>query len=80
MPPPVAAKPPAAPIPQPARVPTLVPPPTAQIKPQTYSVVVHEVPVKELLLALARDTKQNIDIHPGLSGLVGLTGFLCQVH
>ncbi len=70
--PPVAAKPPAAPIPQPARVPTLVPPPTAQIKPQTYSVVVHEVPVKELLLALARDTKQNIDIHPGLSGLVSL--------
>lgn len=70
--PPVAAKPPAAPIPQAARVPTLVPPPTAQIKPQTYSVVVHEVPVKELLLALARDTKQNIDIHPGLTGLVSL--------
>ena len=70
--PPVAAKPPAAPIPQPARVPTLVPPPTAQVKPQTYSVVVHEVPVKELLLALARDTKQNIDIHPGLTGLVSL--------
>jgi general secretion pathway protein D len=49
-----------------------VPPPTAQAKPQTYSVVVHEVPVKELLLALARDTKQNIDIHPGLTGLVSL--------
>lgn len=59
-------------IPQPARVPTLVPPPTAQVKPQTYSVVVHEVPVKELLLALARDTKQNIDIHAGLNGLVSL--------
>ena len=49
-----------------------MPPPTAQVKPQTYSVVVHEVPVKELLLALARDTKQNIDIHPGLTGLVSL--------
>lgn len=59
-------------IPQPARAATLVPPPVAQIKPQTYSVVVHEVPVKELLLALARDTKQNIDIHPSLSGLVSL--------
>jgi general secretion pathway protein D len=70
--PPVPAQKAAAPIPQPARVPTLVPPPTAQIKPQTYSVVVHEVPVKELLLALARDTKQNIDIHPGLTGLVSL--------
>lgn len=59
-------------IPAPARATTLVPPPTAQVKPQTYSVVVHEVPVKELLLALARDTKQNIDIHPSLSGLVSL--------
>ena len=68
-----AVKPEVAPfIPPPARVSTLVPPPVAQIKPQTYSVVVHEVPVKELLLALARDTKQNIDIHPGLGGLVSL--------
>ena len=62
----------AAAIPPPARVTPLVPPPTAQIKPQTYSVVVNEVPVKELLLALARDTRQNIDIHPGLTGLVSL--------
>ncbi len=68
---PAAAKP-ATPIPEPSRAATLVPPPTAQVKPQTYSVVVHEVPVKELLLALARDTKQNIDIHPGLTGLVSL--------
>ncbi len=59
-------------IPPPARISTLVPPPVAQVKPQTYSVVVHEVPVKELLLALARDTKRNIDIHPGISGLVSL--------
>ncbi|MGV3626053.1 MAG: secretin N-terminal domain-containing protein [Betaproteobacteria bacterium] len=28
--------------------------------------------MKELLLALARDTKRNIDIHPGISGLVSL--------
>ncbi len=59
-------------IPPPARVSTLVPPPVPQVKPQTYSVVVHEVPVKELLVALARDTKQNIDIHPLLSGVVSL--------
>src|SRR5690606_70599 len=38
----------------------------------TYSVVVNDVPVKELLVALARDTRQNIDIHPGLTGLVSL--------
>jgi general secretion pathway protein D len=51
---------------------TYVPPPTPRAKTPTYSVVVHEVPVKELLLALARDTKENIDIHPGLQGLVSL--------
>jgi len=51
---------------------TFVPPPKPRATPTTYSVVVNEVPVKELLLALARDTKENIDIHPGLSGLVSL--------
>jgi MSHA type pilus biogenesis protein MshL len=59
-------------IPPPARVSEFLPPPKPTIKPQTYSVVVNEVPVKDLLLALARDTKQNIDIYPGLSGLVSL--------
>ena len=59
-------------IPPPARLSTFVPPPKPAVKPQTYSVVVNEVPVKELLLALSRDTKQNIDIHPGIGGLVSL--------
>ncbi len=59
-------------IPPPARVSTFVPPPRPAVKPQTYSVVVNEVPVKELLLALSRDTKQNIDVHPGITGLVSL--------
>jgi general secretion pathway protein D len=59
-------------IPPPARVSTFVPAPKPAVKPQTYSVVVNEVPVKDLLLALARDTKQNIDVHPGLAGLVSL--------
>ncbi len=63
---------PEKPIPPPARISSFVPPPKPAIKPQTYSVVVNEVPVKELLLALARDTKQNIDIHAGLTGLVSL--------
>ncbi|MCC6534027.1 MAG: pilus (MSHA type) biogenesis protein MshL [Burkholderiales bacterium] len=49
-----------------------VPAPKPAVKPQTYSVVVNDVPVRELLLALARDTRQNIDIHPGLSGLVSI--------
>ena len=67
-----AAKPALADVPPPARVSDFVPPPRPAIKPPTYSVVVNEVPVKELLFALSRDTKQNIDIHPGLQGLVSL--------
>lgn len=59
-------------IPPPARASAFVPPPKPVVKPQTYTVVVNEVPVKELLLALARDTKQNIDIHSGLTGRVSL--------
>ena len=59
-------------IPPPARVSDLVPPPKPVAKPQTYSVVVSEVPIKDLLVALARDTRQNIDVHPGISGLVSL--------
>ena len=59
-------------IPAPVRVTPFVPAPKPAAAPQTYSVVVNEVPVKELLLALARDTKQNIDIHPTLSGVVSL--------
>ncbi|MBC7946130.1 MAG: secretin N-terminal domain-containing protein, partial [Burkholderiales bacterium] len=49
-----------------------VPPPKPAVKQPTYSVVVNDVPVKELLFALARDSKQNIDIHPGIEGKVTL--------
>ncbi|MGI9046252.1 MAG: secretin N-terminal domain-containing protein [Burkholderiales bacterium] len=49
-----------------------VPPPKPAVKQPTYSVVVNDVPVKELLFALARDSKQNIDIHPGITGKVTL--------
>lgn len=57
-------------IPEPVRAGVFVPPPKASVKPQTYSVVVNEVPVKELLFALARDSKLNVDIHPAIQGLV----------
>ena len=67
-----ATAPQLADVPQPARTSDFVPPPKPTVKAPTYSVVVNEVPVKELLFALARDTKQNIDIHPGLTGLVTL--------
>lgn len=57
-----------APIPKPVRAQTQLPPPKAIPKSQTYSVVVNEVPVKEILFALARESKLNIDIHPAIQG------------
>jgi MSHA type pilus biogenesis protein MshL len=56
----------------PVTVSGFVPRPKPQAKLPTYSVVVNEVPVKELLFALARDTKQNIDVHPAIQGVVSL--------
>jgi general secretion pathway protein D len=46
------------------------PKPTAKV--ETYSVVVNNVNVRELLFALARDAKLNVDIHPGIAGVVTL--------
>lgn len=57
-----------APIPKPVKAQTQLPPPKAIPKSQTYSVVVNEVPVKEILFALARESKLNIDIHPAIQG------------
>ena len=58
----------AAPIPKLVRSAPQLPPPKATTKAQTYSVVVNEVPVKEILFALARESKLNIDIHPSIQG------------
>lgn len=38
----------------------------------TYTVVVNDVPVKDLLFSIARDTQYNIDLYPGISGNVSL--------
>lgn len=57
-----------APIPKPVKAQMQLPPPKAIPKSQTYSVVVNEVPVKEILFALARESKLNIDIHPSIQG------------
>ena len=46
--------------------------PKPKIKEQTYSVVVNDVPVREILFALARESKLNVDIHPGIMGNVTL--------
>jgi len=56
----------------PVTVSDFVPPPKPQVKLPTYSVVVTQVPVQELLFALARDTRQNIDVHPDVQGVVSI--------
>ncbi|MES2499669.1 MAG: secretin N-terminal domain-containing protein [Pseudomonadota bacterium] len=61
-----------APIPKTVRVNPQLPVPKQTTKSQTYSVVVNEVPVKEILFALARESKLNIDIHPSIQGRVTL--------
>jgi MSHA biogenesis protein MshL len=50
----------------------VLPPPSASVRPETYSVVVNNVRVQDLLFALARDAKLNVDIHPGIAGTVTL--------
>jgi MSHA biogenesis protein MshL len=57
-------------IPAPVAVTPAIPKPMPVVKPETYSVVVNQVPVQQLLFALARDAKLNIDIYPGLQGNV----------
>lgn len=49
-----------------------LPKPKPAPKTETYSVVVKDVRVQELLFALARDAKLNVDIHPGITGTVTL--------
>ncbi len=52
-------------------VPALSPPKPGAPVP-TYTVVVNDVPVKDLLFSIARDTQYNIDLYPGISGNVSL--------
>ena len=59
-------------IPPPVQVTPLLPKPKATARPETYSVVVNGVRVQELLFALARDARLQIDIDPNLTGSVTL--------
>jgi general secretion pathway protein D len=65
--PPVAAS-----LPQPVTQTLEAPKPRAQPKTETYSVVVNNVKVQDLLFALARDARINVDIYPGITGYVTL--------
>ena len=49
-----------------------VPLPKPYKKPETYTVVVNEVPVKELLFAISRDANIDVDIVGNISGTVTL--------
>ncbi|MFH1604116.1 MAG: secretin N-terminal domain-containing protein [Pseudomonadota bacterium] len=66
------APPPAGDIPEPVRVAPILSKPKPTTRPETYSVVVNSVKAQELLFALARDAKLNIDIHSGIVGSVTL--------
>ena len=59
-------------IPAPVQVSPVLPKPRASVRPETYSVVVNNVRVQELLFALARDARLQIDIDPNLGGTVTL--------
>ena len=69
----ISEPPPAAgAIPEPVQQSVALPPPKPAAKVATYSVTVHKVPVQSLLFALARDAGLNVDIHPGIDGVVTL--------
>jgi len=59
-------------IPKPVSSSTYLPPPKPKAKEPIYSIVVYDTPVKEVLFAIARDSKLNVDIHPSIQGRVTL--------
>jgi MSHA biogenesis protein MshL len=65
-------KPAAGAIPPPVQITPLLPQPKPVARPETYSVVVSNVRAQELLFALARDARLNIDIHSDITGTVTL--------
>ena len=70
-------------IPPPVQVTPVLPKPKPAARPETYSVVVNNVRVQELLFALARDARLQIDIDPNLTGSVTLNAVdqtLGQLH
>ena len=65
-------QPPGGAIPPAVQVAPVLPAPQPTARPETYSVVVNNVRVHELLFALARDARINVDIHPDVTGTVTL--------
>lgn len=67
-----AAEKDSADIPQATKQVIPLPPPKPAARIETYSVVVNNVPAQEILFALARDAKINLDITSGIQGNVTL--------
>lgn len=59
-------------IPAPVQFSTVLPKPRPALRPETYSVVVNNVNAQELLFALARDAKLNVDVNAGIRGVITL--------
>ena len=57
----------------------LPPPPLAAPAAERYSIVVNNVLAQEILFALARDSKLNIEIHPGITGTVTMNLIDCTL-
>jgi MSHA biogenesis protein MshL len=57
-------------IPPPLTQAPVVPPPKPQARLETFTVIVNQVPVKELLFALARDARMNLDIYDDIEGMI----------
>ncbi len=70
----LSSQPPAASaaIPEPVKRRPFVPLPEPAPPEETFTVVVNDVPVRELLFALARDANVNVDVHPAIEGNVTL--------
>lgn len=60
----------AASIPNPVMPAPLPPPPEARAAQIRYSIVVAHQSVRDVLLAIARETKVNVDVHPGVEGAI----------
>lgn len=68
--PPDATPPVQAEIPPPLiQAPSLPPPDISSVQ-ETYTVIVTDVPIKELLFSLARDAKLNLDIYDDIKGSI----------
>jgi general secretion pathway protein D len=61
-----------SPVPAPVTQVPIPPPPKPVADEKRYSVSVIDVPAREILLAMSRDTGVNIDIYPGIEGRVTL--------